>query len=337
MTRAVLVVEHAGPLVTFQDGGRPGRMRWGVPTSGPMDRVAHAAGNLALGRPAHSTAVEISLAGLTVRCREAPLTVSVCGGAFHVDHEGRRCDPWHVLTLRPDETLEIAAGSWGAWCYLAVSGDLVARRWMGSTSTHVRAGLGGGIVRSGDELVVVSPTVGIELEGPIQAPPTSRPCRDIRAVLGPQQRWFTPHALEAFRSSTFRVSSAFDRMGMRLDGPALAVDGSLDLPSTPVVRGAVQVNGEGVATLLMADHQTTGGYPKIATALSSDAVRAAQLRPGDEVAFRPVEPEEAVRLVRLDAERLAGDLAALADRPGVRSRRLLEADLIGSLTDEAPT
>jgi allophanate hydrolase subunit 2 len=112
MTRAVLHVARAGPLVTMQDGGRPGLMRFGVPASGPMDRFAHAAANAVLGRPPASTAIEISLGGLAVGCTSGSVTVAICGGGFTVSHAGERCTPWTVRTLRPGDTLTITAGTW---------------------------------------------------------------------------------------------------------------------------------------------------------------------------------------------------------------------------------
>lgn len=334
--RAVLRVRRAGPLVTFQDGGRRGLMRFGVPESGPMDRFAHAAANIALGREAGSTAIEISLGGLAVTCSSAPVTIAVCGGGFVVDHAGEQCTPWTVRTLVPGDTLMVSAGVWGSWCYLGVAGELVAQRWMGSTSTHVRSGLGGGLVQAGDELVIDAPEVDLARDGPIEQPAIATPTNQLRVVLGPQLECFGPDTPDTLLNHAYRLSNAYDRMGVRLDGPNLDLVDALAIPSTPIVRGSLQVAGDGVATLLFADHQTTGGYPKIATVISSDVARASQLRSGDSVHFVAVEPADAIGAVRAATTERSRQLSAIAERPGLVTQRLLATNLVGGVFHHRP-
>ena len=329
MSTAVLLVRRSGPLVTIQDAGRPGLMRYGVPTSGPMDRFAYAAANASLGQPPRATAIEVSLGGLSVTCTSAPVTIAICGGGFTVDHAGERCTSWTVRTLLPGDNLDISAGTWGSWCYVAVAGDIVARRWLGSTSTHVRSGLGGGLVRSGDELSIESAQVCEAHEGPVEPPLTSQPPRALRVVLGPQTECFGPDATDVLLGSQYVLTAAYDRMGVRLTGAHLSINDALAIPSTPIVRGSLQVTGDGVPTLLLADHQTTGGYPKIATVIADDADRATQLRAGDTIRFAELDPAAAIRAARTAAASRAHQLTALADRPGLRARRLLSTNLIG--------
>jgi len=328
MSTAVLRVLRAGPFVTVQDGGRPGLMRFGVPRSGPMDRFAHAAANAVLGRSPAATTVEVSLGGLAVECAEGTVTVSVCGGGFRIAHNGSDVGPWGVCTLNAGDSLTITAGAWGSWCYLAMSGELASRQWLGSTSTHVRSGLGGGTVQTGDLLTIDDPDDGDARAGPVEVPAIARPVGELRVVPGPQQHCFHPGALETLLGAPYTLSTAYDRMGVRLDGPALELDGSLAIPSSPIVRGSLQVAGDGVPTLLFADHQTTGGYPKIATVIDPDAARAAQLRSGQEVRFVAVSPEQAVEAARAAATESAAQLARLADRPGLRTRHLLSSNLV---------
>jgi allophanate hydrolase len=300
-----------------------------------MDRFAHAAANIALGQPATNTAIEISLGGLSITCSSAPLTISLCGGGFTVDHAGERCTSWTVCTLVPGDSLTISAGSWGSWCYLAVAGDLAAHGWLGSTSTHVRANLGGGVVRAGDELLVNAAQVRETHEGHVDPPPRARPTDELRLVLGPQFERFVPEATKVLLCSTYFLTAASDRMGARLSGPQLAIDDALAMPSTPIVRGSLQVSGEGVPTVLLADHQTTGGYPQIATVITDDADRVAQLRAGDSVRFVELDPTAAVRAARAAAVSREHELAAVGDRPGFRTRYLLNANLIGGVFDQA--
>ena len=325
---AVLRVRRAGPFVTVQDAGRPGLMRYGVPLSGPMDRFAHAAANRVLDQLMTATAIEVSLGGLTLECVSGAVTVGVCGGGFRVSHSGRDVGSWAVCTLRSGDTLAISAGSWGSWCYLAFAGELQAEQWLGSASTHVRSGLGGGTVQTGDELVVQHASVDDARSGPVDIPAVAHPTDVLRVVPGPQEHCFQRGALDTLVGGTYTLSTAYDRMGVRLDGPTLELDGSLAIPSSPIVRGSLQVAGDGVPTLLFADHQTTGGYPKVATVIGPDAARAAQLRSGQTIRFVAVSPEQAVSAARVAAVDEHAALTRLADRPGLRTRHLLSSNLI---------
>ena len=312
MSGAVLSVGFAGPHVSIQDSGRPGFMRFGVPASGPMDRASFAAANVALGNPADWPAVEISMGGLMLQCVSGAVTFAVAGGGFVVEHEGRRAGSWSIATLRAGERLAIRPGHWGNWTYLAFAGRLDARDWLGSRSTHVLSGLGGGRLAAGQTLTIADAEVRETREGAIACPVTARPRQEVRVVLGPQDRFFSRDTVAAFLAGPYRLTDAYDRMGVRLQGPGLPLEASLDMPSGPIVRGSVQVAGDGVATVLLADHQTTGGYPRIATVIDSDLDAFAQLRPRDMMAFRAVTPQEAVVQARVRAASAARYLAAVA-------------------------
>ena len=331
MSSATLDVVRAGPLVTIQDGGRPGLMRFGVPASGPMDSFAHAAANIALERLQTSTAIEVSLGGLTVRCATGRVTVAVCGGEFHVQHNRKQFPPWSVISLEPGDELSLNAGRSGSWCYLAMLGDLRSRRWLGSASTHVRSGLGGGAVNVGDDLVLDDAMVDFALDGPIEIPVGVAGPHQLRVVLGPQLDRFAPGAVDTFLDGSYRLTSDYDRMGVRLDGPTLKLFDALAIPSSPIVRGSLQVSGDGVPTLLFADHQTTGGYPKIATVITDDAIRATQLRAGDAVGFTAIDPATAVALTRTIANERARQLTVIAKRRGPWARQLLATNLISGI------
>ena len=294
---ARLTVAFAGPHVTVQDGGRPGLARFGVPRSGAMDRLALAAANLAVGNAPGAAAIEVSLGGLQLDCVGGPISFAVAGGGFIVEHGGQKGGSWQVVTLQPGERLVIRRGPWGAWCYLAFAGGLVTKPWLGSAATHSQSGFGGGRVVTGDELSVEAPRFVATQALP--CPAFARPLTQIAATLGPQERFFAPDQIAAFEGAIWRLSGAYDRMGVRLTGPLLPPDAPLDMPSEPVARGSVQVAGDGVATVLLADHQTTGGYPKLATVLDADLDRFAQLRPGDAFRFRLLAAEAALSHARM--------------------------------------
>jgi len=142
---------------------------------------------------------------------------------------------------------------------------------------------------------------------------SARPRAEVRVVPGPQDRFFSPSTKEAFMTSAFMLTDAYDRMGVRLAGPSLRPEAALDMPSEAILRGSVQVAGDGVATVLLADHQTTGGYPKIATVLDADLDRFVQLRSRDRVVFRAVDPQAAVDAFRTRRLSLQRYLAGLTE------------------------
>jgi allophanate hydrolase len=275
-----------------------------------MDRAAWALAQAALGNPPGAAGIEVSLGGLTLDCLDAPLAVAVAGGGFLVETGARRPGAWSVIGLAPGERLTIRPGPWGSWTCLALAGDLQAPAWLGSRATHAPSGLGGGRIAGGDVLTVATPRPGPAEVRRIPCPVWARPRAVFRCVPGPQDDRFAPETLAALTAGPFRATGAFDRMGLRLAGPALPPRDGLALPSGPTLRGSVQVNGTGVATVLMADHQTTGGYPRIATVIDADLDALAQTRPGDRLRFAAVTPETANAAARLHARALSRALAA---------------------------
>lgn len=312
MSAPRLHVRAAGPLVSVQDPGRPGFARFGVPQSGPLDRLAFAAANRALGNPVTAPAIEVSLGGLTVEAEGAALRVAVAGGGFLLRHGARETGGWQVLTLAPGEALTLRPGPWGSWAYLAVAGGLVAPRWLGSAATHWASGLGGGAVSAGAVFEIGAPAAPGRADGPFPCPVLARPTPRLPVTIGPQEGCFSLETLEIFKTARWRITPARDRMGTRLAGPALPIAAALDMPSGPILRGAVQVSGDGVASVLTADHQTTGGYPRIATVLDGALDGFAQLRPGAAIRFEPVTPAVALARARTRAAAVSRYLAGLA-------------------------
>ena len=337
MSEALLAVGFAGPHVSIQDAGRPGFMRFGVPASGPMDRASFAAANAALGNPPGHPAIEISMGGLVLECLSGAVTFVVAGGGFIVEQGGRKAGSWTIATLRAGERLAIRPGHWGSWTYLAFAGRIEVQGWLGSLSTHALSGLGGGRLASGQRLSVADAELREEREGAIPCPVTARPRQQLHVVPGPQDGLFSAETVAAFLAGPYRLTDAYDRMGVRLQGPGLPLGAVLDMPSGPIVRGSVQVAGDGVATVLLADHQTTGGYPRIATVIDTDLDAFVQLRPRDAIAFRAVTPDHAVEQARLRAASAARYLAAIARPRGTFEQRLMGENLIGGVVDARPT
>lgn len=298
MTMARFRILAAGPHVSIQDAGRFGLRRFGVTASGPMDRFSYRAANQALGNPIGATAIEVSLGGLKLECLEGAASLSIAGGGFVVE-TARRMDGWQVFSVSAGDCLTIRPGHWGSWCYLAFAGQLDVPVWLGSQSTHGGSGQGGGKLVPGAILTLQNAQLREDLHGPCPCPVFARPRHFLRVVKGPQDRFFPTQTYDELLNSAFFLTTAYDRMGVRLNGPSLCPSALLSMPSEPIPRGAIQIAGDGVATILLADHQTTGGYPKIACILDCDLDAFVQLRGRDQVSFAEVSPTRAIEIARL--------------------------------------
>lgn len=335
MNAVTFIVSHAGPHVTVQDKGRPQLMRFGVPASGPMDRGGFAIANAALGNTAGSPAIEISMGGLTLECVEGSVTIAVVGGGFQVAIDQVSLGSWMVATVRAGSRLTIKPGPWGSWTYLAFAGQLRAIPWLGSVSTHGPSGRGGGRLVMGQRLVVQEAEVREQRLGEIPCPVSARPRNSLNVVLGPQQRFFASESIDAFLSQPFALTDAYDRMGVRLSGPSLCPTAALDMPSEAIVRGSIQVAGDGSPTVLLADHQTTGGYPKIATVISCHLDGFVQLRSRDQVSFKSVTPAAAIQTVRRRYHEQERFLAGVQAGPKSLTQKLLSVNLIDGVVSGA--
>jgi biotin-dependent carboxylase-like uncharacterized protein len=323
-------ISFAGPLVTFQDIGRPGNMRYGVSASGPMDIVSFEAANAVLGNDTKQTAIEISLGGLILQCHEGSITLAITGGDFLIEYQGQKISSWTVLTLQKGERLSVRAGKSGSWAYLAFSGKLNVKDWLNSSSTHSTSGFGGGVLKTGQKFTLTDASNQENRIGPILKP--NFYTNDlIHAVLGPQDQYFMNTAIKIFSNSIFKVSDNYDRMGMQLTGPKLELKSALSIPSEPVVKGSIQVSGDGIPTILLADHQTTGGYPKIATVISSDINRLVQFRSNQSVKFVLINSNEALQKTRKFLDMKEKYLEKISISRGTLEQRLMSENLIGGI------
>ena len=323
-------ISYAGPLVTFQDIGRPGNMRYGVSASGPMDIVSFEAANAVLGNETKQTAIEISLGGLILQCHEGSITLAITGGDFLIEYQGQKISSWTVLTLQKGERLSVRAGKSGSWAYLAFSGKLNVKDWLNSSSTHSTSGFGGGVLKTGQKFTLTDASNQENRIGPILKP--NFYTNDlIHAVLGPQDQYFMNTAIKIFSNSIFKVSDNYDRMGMQLTGPKLELKSALSIPSEPVVKGSIQVSGDGIPTILLADHQTTGGYPKIATVISSDINRLVQFRSNQSVKFVLINSNEALQKTRKFLDMKEKYLEKISISRGTLEQRLMSENLIGGI------
>jgi 5-oxoprolinase (ATP-hydrolysing) subunit C len=296
-----LRVLDPGLCTLVVDLGRPHGRSLGVPVGGAADRTSLALGNALVGNPPDAAALELSLLGPTLEAG-CELACVVHGAPFRIVNDLHKLEAGKTFTLRPGELLQIRETPEGARGYLCVRGGLQMPLVLGS-----RSGLRP--LRAGEELAC-SPAATrarffrhrFSWEQEREKLPGWGPARVLRILPGAQSDWFPPEALVA--PSRFRVSSASNRMGLRLQGPPLPVP-DRELLSEPVCPGAVQVTHDGQCIILGVDGQTIGGYPKVAQVISADLDLVGQLRPGEEVLFSPVSLAEAERLYRAKEEELA--------------------------------
>ncbi|WP_055048898.1 biotin-dependent carboxyltransferase family protein [Devosia sp. A16] len=281
-------ITRAGPLVTLQDAGRPGLLRHGISASGPMDRTAFERAGGWLGA-AGTTGIEFTTAGLGL-VAEGSVAIALDGGAFELSIDGE-AKPWPARALlQPGAVVEIRPGSAGNYGYLRFDREVDIAPVMGSRATSCIAGIGG----FGGRALQVGDVVplGATLPRGRGQHPTPAAERDgpIRVVWGIHADRFDDVIRQRFVTDGFVVSPQLDRMGVRLADPhrVFAAARILSLVSDAVVPGDIQILGDGTPIVLMRDHQPTGGYPRIATVVSVDLDRFAQLRPGAPVRFEPV-------------------------------------------------
>ncbi|MCF1742559.1 5-oxoprolinase subunit C family protein [Paradevosia shaoguanensis] len=282
-----LKILRAGPLATIQDMGRIGNLRYGIAASGPMVRSAFRAAGAMLER-AGDAGIEFTPTGIEFSV-DTTTSAGFCGGDFKLTVNGEPA-PWNAAyALAPGDRISIAPGNWGNYGYVRFEHELDVPPLLGSRSTNSTVGLGGFDGRpllAGDRIPFGAPGNSAPLQGDVPNEPQSLP---IRVIWGLHADLFPTAMRRAFLEATFRVSKRLDRMGVRLDGGDFFREARiLSLVSDAVVPGDIQVLGDGTPIVLMRDHQPTGGYPRIATVISADMDRFAQLRPGTPVKFEPV-------------------------------------------------
>ena len=302
MTATLRVVEP-GLLTTVQDLGRYGYQRFGVPVSGAMDDFALRAANLMVGNEEGAGALELTVLGPTIVI-ESDTSIAITGGDLSPALDGEPVPLWETINVPAGSRLSFGGARDGLRSWLAVAGGIDVPMVMGSRSTYVRGGIGGlqgRALSAGDTLSTLSPSGGVDVGRrlPEDFPaPSYGNSHQLRFVPGPQDEAFTEDAVSTLLGSIYSVSMDQDRMGCRLEGPALKHRSGPDIVSDGSPLGAVQVPGDGTPIVLLADRGTTGGYTKIATVIGADVGLLAQAMPGDEVTFSAVSVEDAQSVLR---------------------------------------
>lgn len=303
----MLKILKSGMQTTVQDLGRFGYQKYGVIASGAMDPYALRAANLLAGNEENAAALEITLTGPSIQFSESTF-ISICGGDLSPAIDGKVIGMWRTIEVKKGETLTFGAPRSGCRTYLAISGGIDVPDIMASKSTYLRAELGGyqgRSLKSGDELetgsllpdrlAALSAAASGELDWRIPAPRYSA-APVIRMMRGRQFDLFNEESKKRIFSEFFSVSSHSDRMGYRLEGNLLSLEEPSELISEAVAFGSIQVPADGNPIILLADRQTTGGYPKIGQVASVDLSLISQLKPGDRLCFEEISLETAQTL-----------------------------------------
>ena len=303
-----------GFLSTVQDAGRNGWLRYGVPPSGPLDAAAFQAANALVENAPAAAGMEITWTGPALRLTRDAL-IAVCGADFEL-WVGRRSVPtWHSVVLRAGEVLRFGTRRSGARAYLAVDGGIALPPYLESQATYLPGGFGGmegRALRAGDHLPLhrsqLNPFAAAGKCWSLSRRPAYSAKPVLRVILGPQAEAFTQEGIAAFLSNAYSLSAASDRMGARLHGPAIAHAGHAGHAGTGssisdgVIAGCIQVPPDGQPIIMLADHQSTGGYPKIAVVLRADLPLLAQLLPGDQMRFQALDAVASRRSITWNRE-----------------------------------
>ncbi len=300
-------VIKGGLQAILQDRGRPGYQDWGVPVGGAMDDWSSRLANLLVGNDPGEAVLEITLQGMALLFESEHL-IALTGAGSEVRMDGKVIPFGRAILVKPWSAIRFHPSSSGCRTYLSISGGFEIKAVMGSRSTYLPAAWGGfqgRALEAGDVLEIgarrngLSEAIMRDLRehghgsgiahwsvAAIGAPDLSR--RAVRFIKGPEWDWLSEDQQHRFSSQPFVITSRSNRMGYRLRGQPLSIIPSREMVSAAVTRGSVQLTHEGQPVLLMADAQTTGGYPRIAQVAAVDLPVCAQYRPGDRIRFIPV-------------------------------------------------
>ncbi|MGP9810736.1 biotin-dependent carboxyltransferase family protein [Rhodopseudomonas sp. NSM] len=328
-----LAIDSVGPATSVQDAGRHGAQRYGLTPSGAMDRLSLAAANVLVGNDAFAAAIELGPLGASFTARDGAVRLALAGAERSATIGDRAIALNESFLLADSETLTVGIARSQVFSYLAIAGGIDGEPMFGSLAVNARAGLGSPYPRplqSGDVIparpAMPAPERRLDLPKPPDGP--------IRVVLGPQDDEFGD-AVAAFLDGEWKVSATSDRMGYRLEGPEIRHLHGHNIVSDGTVDGSIQVPGNGQPIVLMPDRGTSGGYPKIATVITADLGRLAQLQPGRPFHFIGVGMDEAQAAYRA----MAGLIRALPDRivdaqhMALDLDALLTANVAGAVTN----
>jgi len=297
-----LEILRTGLQTTIQDLGRFGAAHLGISASGASDNLAMRIGNLMVGNPENTPVIEMTLTGDTVLFHSNAF-VALVGSKFKINLDEKPFPFWMGAYISAGQVLTIGPTLKGARCYLCVRGGLQVKNIINSASTHLTSrigGLNGSILKKGDKIAfgnldkVIQPIKNIK-----NYPDTD--IKTVRVTKGLQWDWFDNQNRKLFFQKAYQVSTLSNRMGLRLSGESIHSSKGNEIITEGMPLGAIQIPGNGQPILSFVEHQTTGGYPKLANVISADLFKVGQLKPGDRFEFQLIDFPEAEK-ARLEQE-----------------------------------
>lgn len=302
----MITVIQQGLLTTVQDEGRWGYQAYGLPVAGVMDRYAGRIVNMLAGNSLQAAVLEMTAIGAVFKFDEEQL-VAIGGADMQVKVNGISVPNWSAFIAPKNGEVRFEEAVSGYRAYMAVQGGIEVPMVLGSRSTCVKAGVGGyegRQLRQGDVLSVGQDGKGVAR--PQMLPGDFIPAYDnkimVRAILGPQQDMFSEEAIAAFFAKPYTVTKQADRVGYRLTGARILPIDKADIISDAVYQGAIQIASHGMPFIMLADHQTTGGFAKIGYVIQSDLPKVAQTKTGDIIRFSCVSEAEALAALRAEQQ-----------------------------------
>lgn len=288
----IMTVLQAGPMTTVQDRGRFGYLEYGIGQSGVMDQLAYEQANKLVGNKKGEAVLEMTLMGIEFALDEDAI-IAYTGAEMQAQIDNFHMERGKAYLVEKGQIVKFGIATKGIRAYLAIAGKMQIEDVLGSKSTNMKCqlgGFGGRKLQNGDKIgyflrkdsflkrsrLLHKSILQEDYEGK----------KKVRVILGPQDNYFDEKAISVFFSTNYKVSSESDRMGIRLLGEKIEARKTTDIISDGIVFGSIQITSAGLPIVMMADHQTTGGYAKIATVIQEDLPILAQARPGDEVSFQ---------------------------------------------------
>ena len=297
-----LEILRTGLQTTIQDLGRFGAAHLGISASGASDHLAMRIGNLMVGNPENTPVIEMTLTGDTVLFHSNAF-VALVGSKFKINLDEKPFPFWMGAYISAGQVLTIGPTLKGARCYLCVRGGLQVKNIINSASTHLTSrigGLNGSILKKGDKIAfgnldkVIQPIKNIK-----NYPDTD--ITTVRVTKGLQWDWFDNQNRKLFFQKAYQVTALSNRMGLRLSGESILSSKGNEIITEGMPLGAIQIPGNGQPIISFVEHQTTGGYPKLANVISADLYKVGQLKPGDQFEFQLIGFPEAEK-ARLEQE-----------------------------------
>jgi len=320
-----LKIMNGGFMTTIQDMGRYGYQETGMAVSGVMDTRAASLANILVGNDENEAVIEVTMMGPTMEFTADNL-IAVTGGDLGASVDGNPIPTYQAVLVRAGQTLKFAGLKNGARAFIAFAGGLDVPVVMGSKSTNLKSkigGLEGRKLAAGDEIAFCEPKKWLPnmAKRVLAVPDFSAKEHTLRVILGPQNDHFMQRGIDTFLNSTYTITNEYDRMGCRMEGNLIRHKNGGDIITDGISFGAVQVPSHGNPIVMMADHQTTGGYTKIANVISVDLPILAQCMPGHKIRFQWVTVEAAQKLYRAQKKEFAElkELLAVPDPEGEKA------------------